>query len=289
MWQQSKDLARAFKRELAVYRRVLADDRTPLSAKIFLGLAIGYLCMPFDLIPDFIPDLWPLGRCFYCPRAGLYHATACSTRTGRGAPDGGDTQSRSEPSFSCSHANHLTARWSRPRAAVLFSLTCVQPANPQPDVSPLVSGSILFSLGDFPKRIVRKQYYFRPSNRGFAAWDVDRLVRLSRDLPRIQVPIRLIRELDEPFWFGSGSDAATCRAISGARTSDRRRRLELPDYPLLGRARHGRYASSCQGGIARPRDDRCGAVCHDVKHHLVDVQPEDLPYEDTFNEASRIA
>ena len=57
MWQQSKDLARAFKRELVVYRRVLADERTPLAAKIFLGLAVGYLCMPFDLIPDFIPVL----------------------------------------------------------------------------------------------------------------------------------------------------------------------------------------------------------------------------------------
>jgi uncharacterized membrane protein YkvA (DUF1232 family) len=42
MWRQSKDLARAFKRELAVYRRVLADARTPLGAKIFLGLAVGY-------------------------------------------------------------------------------------------------------------------------------------------------------------------------------------------------------------------------------------------------------
>ena len=60
MWQQTKDLARAFKRELAVYRRVLADERTPLSAKIFLGLAVGYLCMPFDLIPDFIPVLGQL-------------------------------------------------------------------------------------------------------------------------------------------------------------------------------------------------------------------------------------
>jgi uncharacterized membrane protein YkvA (DUF1232 family) len=60
MWQQSKDLARAFKRELAVYRRVLADERTPLSAKIFLGLAVSYLCMPFDLIPDFIPVLGQL-------------------------------------------------------------------------------------------------------------------------------------------------------------------------------------------------------------------------------------
>ena len=54
---KSKDLAHAFKRELAVYRRVLADQRTPLSAKIFLCLAVGYLCMPFDPIPDFIPVL----------------------------------------------------------------------------------------------------------------------------------------------------------------------------------------------------------------------------------------
>jgi uncharacterized membrane protein YkvA (DUF1232 family) len=29
----------------------LADSRTPVQAKIFLGLAVGYLCMPFDLIP----------------------------------------------------------------------------------------------------------------------------------------------------------------------------------------------------------------------------------------------
>jgi uncharacterized membrane protein YkvA (DUF1232 family) len=57
MWQKGKELARSFKRELTVYRRVLADPRNPGGAKIFLGLAIGYLCMPFDLIPDFIPVL----------------------------------------------------------------------------------------------------------------------------------------------------------------------------------------------------------------------------------------
>jgi uncharacterized membrane protein YkvA (DUF1232 family) len=57
MWQRSKDLVGAFRRELRVYRRVLADPRTPRAAKIFLGLAVGYLCMPFDLIPDFIPVL----------------------------------------------------------------------------------------------------------------------------------------------------------------------------------------------------------------------------------------
>jgi hypothetical protein len=48
---------------------------------------------------------------------------------------------------------------------------------------------------------VRKQYYFRPSARGLLAWDVDRLVELSRPLPRKQIPLTEIRELDEP-WSG---------------------------------------------------------------------------------------
>ena len=54
-FERSKEIARSFKRELIVYQRVLRDERTPLPAKLFLALAVGYLCMPFDLIPDFIP------------------------------------------------------------------------------------------------------------------------------------------------------------------------------------------------------------------------------------------
>lgn len=50
-----RQVTREIKRELAVYRLVLADSRTPFPAKVLLGLAIGYLLMPFDLIPDFIP------------------------------------------------------------------------------------------------------------------------------------------------------------------------------------------------------------------------------------------
>jgi uncharacterized membrane protein YkvA (DUF1232 family) len=43
--------------ELEVYRLLLKDKRTPLFAKITLGLAIGYLLLPFDVIPDWIPLL----------------------------------------------------------------------------------------------------------------------------------------------------------------------------------------------------------------------------------------
>ncbi|MFH1570342.1 MAG: YkvA family protein [Gemmatimonadota bacterium] len=52
-----RQIAASVKRELAVYRLVLADPRTPRSARLFLGLGVGYLLLPFDLIPDWIPGL----------------------------------------------------------------------------------------------------------------------------------------------------------------------------------------------------------------------------------------
>jgi uncharacterized membrane protein YkvA (DUF1232 family) len=66
-FERSKDMARLFKRELIVYQRVLKDERTPARAKIFLGLAIAYLCMPFDLIPDFIPVIGHLDDAVIIP------------------------------------------------------------------------------------------------------------------------------------------------------------------------------------------------------------------------------
>jgi hypothetical protein len=58
---------------------------------------------------------------------------------------------------------------------------------------------------------MRKQYYFRPSERGLLAWDVDGLIALTKEYPRVQVPLTAIRELDEPFWFDD--DIPTWRAI----------------------------------------------------------------------------
>jgi uncharacterized membrane protein YkvA (DUF1232 family) len=66
-FEKRKELARVFKRELIVYQRVLRDERTPVSAKLLLALAIGYLCMPFDLIPDFIPIIGHLDDAIIIP------------------------------------------------------------------------------------------------------------------------------------------------------------------------------------------------------------------------------
>jgi hypothetical protein len=60
---------------------------------------------------------------------------------------------------------------------------------------------------------VRKQYHSRHTESGYLVWDVDRLVASSAGLPREEVPLASIRELDEPYWF-AGGDRPTCREIA---------------------------------------------------------------------------
>lgn len=48
-------ISNIIKKEISLYTLVMKDPRTPLIPKLLLFLALGYLLMPFDLIPDFIP------------------------------------------------------------------------------------------------------------------------------------------------------------------------------------------------------------------------------------------
>lgn len=50
-----KSIGMTLKRELKAYQQMLRPRRTPKTAKLLLALAVGYLLLPFDLIPDFIP------------------------------------------------------------------------------------------------------------------------------------------------------------------------------------------------------------------------------------------
>lgn len=51
------DVTRHVRREIALYRIVLRDPRTPPAARRLLWCALAYLALPFDLIPDWIPIL----------------------------------------------------------------------------------------------------------------------------------------------------------------------------------------------------------------------------------------
>lgn len=67
MMQRLKEIARKIKAEFDFYQRLQQHPQTPLIAKALLWLAIGYLLMPFDLIPDFLPIIGQLDEVVIIP------------------------------------------------------------------------------------------------------------------------------------------------------------------------------------------------------------------------------
>lgn len=61
------EIKNSFERRINLYKSIYQDKRTPLISKILLGAAIGYLFMPFDLIPDFIPVIGHLDDAIIVP------------------------------------------------------------------------------------------------------------------------------------------------------------------------------------------------------------------------------
>jgi uncharacterized membrane protein YkvA (DUF1232 family) len=64
---QMDHIRRSLATELDAYRRVLRHRRTPWLARLLLALAVGYVLLPFDLVPDFIPVLGQLDDLFLVP------------------------------------------------------------------------------------------------------------------------------------------------------------------------------------------------------------------------------
>ena len=56
-------------------------------------------------------------------------------------------------------------------------------------------------------------YHFRRGEQGLLVWDVERLIELSQGLPRAEVELATVRELDEPYWFRETANEPTCRAV----------------------------------------------------------------------------
>ena len=55
--QNLKQKAKKLKSETQVLMIAYKDKRTPFFAKVLIGVTVGYLLSPIDLIPDFIPVL----------------------------------------------------------------------------------------------------------------------------------------------------------------------------------------------------------------------------------------
>lgn len=55
MLQKFKNQVKELKKQSLVLYYAYSDHRMPFWKKMFLGLVVGYLFSPIDLIPDFIP------------------------------------------------------------------------------------------------------------------------------------------------------------------------------------------------------------------------------------------
>jgi hypothetical protein len=126
---------------------------------------------------------------------------------------------------------------------------------------------------------MRKQYHFRPSARGLQAWDVDRLVALTRDLPRFRIALAAIFELDEAYWFSGGASEATCRAVV-----EHVRFIEEADlsFPIIlssdGRVMDGMHRVG-KALLHGQEDIEAVRFVRDPLPDYVGVDPEELPYD----------
>jgi uncharacterized membrane protein YkvA (DUF1232 family) len=57
IFESLKQRATQLKNEILALGQAFKDERTPLLAKILVGLTLSYAVSPIDIIPDFIPVL----------------------------------------------------------------------------------------------------------------------------------------------------------------------------------------------------------------------------------------
>ncbi len=124
---------------------------------------------------------------------------------------------------------------------------------------------------------MRKQYNFWPGPEGLDAWDVDRLIAMSADLPVVKIPLSALTELDTAYWFKDGQSPTVRSVVEHARL------MQAADlsFPVIlaaeGRVMDGmhRIAKALLLGLATV-DAVQFPVTPDPDYR--GVLPEDLPY-----------
>jgi hypothetical protein len=101
---------------------------------------------------------------------------------------------------------------------------------------------------------------------------------MSKELPRVQVPLSAIGELDEPFWFGLGT-VPTCRAVV-----EHARLIQNADlsFPIIlcsaGRVMDGMHRVAKAELLGRNTIEAVRFI-NDPVPDYVNVHPDELPYD----------
>jgi hypothetical protein len=103
---------------------------------------------------------------------------------------------------------------------------------------------------------MRTQYHFWPGETGLDAWDVDRLIGLSRGLPVVDVAVDTIREVDQVYWFDQAHPPTVRAVIEHARLIHEVDLSHLVILGVDGRVMDGmhRIARAIMEGAATIRD-----------------------------------
>lgn len=133
----------------------------------------------------------------------------------------------------------------------------------------------LYTLSITDNQVMRKQYHLKRIEGVLHAWDVDRLIAISTDLPVIEVPLDQIAELDEPYWF---EQAPTCRQIA-----EHIRLCDEADlsYPIILSA-SGRVMDGMHRVVKALSENRryikAVKLQADLPPDYIGVEEDDLPY-----------
>lgn len=128
--------------------------------------------------------------------------------------------------------------------------------------------------------MVRAQYHFRQSDSGVLAWDVRRLIELSKDLPVYRVEVSAIAEIDENHWYAYKGQIPTCRSLL-----EHMRLIDEADlrFPIIldaqGRVMDGMHRV-CKAVRQGERCIQAVRFATDPQPDFVGVNPSDLPYDD---------
>ncbi len=127
---------------------------------------------------------------------------------------------------------------------------------------------------------MRTQYHFWPGESGLDAWDVHRLIELSRGLPVRRIDVSSVAELDTIHWFDGTLERPTVRKVIEHAQLIREANLS---YPIIlgqdGRLMDGmhRVARALMDGHATVAAVRFEV---DPEPDYRNCRPEDLPYDD---------